>query len=59
MIKMCRYDTAQALSSHGNSGIVESTFSEDGGVVPTHMGSVLNMRLQQFSFIGKFHQPFF
>ena len=35
MIRMCRYDTAQTLSSHSNSGIVESTFSEDGGVVPT------------------------
>lgn len=27
--------------------------------LPLHMGSVLNMRLQQFSFLGKFHQPFF
>ena len=59
MIRTCRYDIAQALSSHCDSEIVESTVSEDGGVVLALMGSVLNMRLQRSSFIGKLHQPFF
>lgn len=58
MVGTCRCDTEQDLPSHFNLEVVESTVIEDGGMVPTNMSSVLNRRLQQFSFIGKFHQPF-